>query len=172
MKKVLTDKQISDILKDITVIVDTREQKNDHILDFFCEESIPYKKEKLDTADYSFILPNYPEIGMDKKVLIEKKNSLTEIAGNFTSGRERFQREFERVTDEQIHLIVEDATWKKVKNGSYRSQLPSKAMMASLLTWNIRYNCPVWFVGRDESPELIYKLMYYELFEELKRRNR
>lgn len=167
-----TDRKISDILKDITVIVDTREQKNDHILDFLNENSIPYTKEKLDSGDYSFILPNYPEIGMDKQILIEKKNSLTEIAGNFTSGRDRFQREFERLTNEKIHLVVEDATWKKVKNGSYRSQLPSKAMSASLLTWNIRYNCPVWFVGKDESPELIFRLMYYELFEELKRRNR
>ena len=171
MKKLLTDRQLADILKDITVIVDTREQKNDHILEYLNEHSIPYKVEKLDTADYSFVLPKYPDFNMDKKVLIEKKNSLTEIAGNFTSGRERFQREFERITDEKIHLVIEDATWKKVKNGSYRSQLPSKSMTASLLTWNIRYNCPVWFVGKDESPDLIYKLMYYELFEELKRRN-
>lgn len=166
----MTDRQISDILKDIRVVIDTREKKNEHIIAYLEENNIPYEVSKLDTADYSFVIPNYPELNMDRKVLIEKKNSLTEIAGNFTSGRERFAREFERVVDERIHLVIEDATWKKVKNGSYRSQFPPRSMMASLLTWNIRYNCPVWFVTKEESPELIYRLMYYELMEELKRR--
>lgn len=165
----LTDRQISDILSNIVVIVDTREQKNQHIIEYLDSKGIPYKIEKLDTADYSFVLPDYPELGMDKRILIEKKNSLDEISGNFTRDRERFAREFERVQEhEKIHLVVENATWKKLMKGSYRSQLDPRSFMASMLTWNIRYGCPVWFCGTDESPTLIYHLMYYELFEHLK----
>lgn len=165
----ITDKLMSDILSDMIVLVDTREKKNQHILDFFEEQGIKYQIEKLDTADYTFILPNYAHIDMDRHILIEKKNSLDEIAGNFAGDRDRFQREFERVTSKQkIHLVIENATWKKLLKGSYRSKLTPKSFMASLMTWNIRYGCPVWFVGEDESPVVIYGLMRYELLEHLK----
>ena len=165
----LTDRKIGEILEDMIVIVDTREKKNEHILRYLSGEGIKWKKEKLDSGDYSFILPNYPELDVDKKFIIEKKNSLSEIAGNFTSGRERFAREFERLEeDQQIHIVIEGATWKKVFNGSYRSQLPPKSMRASLLTFSIRYDCPIWFVGKDELPEFMYYLLRYELLEFLK----
>ena len=154
------------ILQDITVIVDTREQKNQHILDYLKENKIPYIVEKLDVADYSFVLPNYPELNMDKIILVEKKNSLSEIATNFTSARDRFTRQFERMTEGQkIHLVIETATWKKLFNGTYRSKTSPNSMKASLLTWCIRYKCPYHFVEKAESPELIYKIMYYELNE-------
>lgn len=159
---------ISNILDDIVIIVDTREKKNGHIIEYLESKNIPYIVEKLDTGDYSYILPNYPELKLDRSILIEKKNSLDEIAGNFTKERERFKREFERVGDAKIHLVIENTTWKKVVHGSYRSQFSPQAMIASLLTWNIRYNCPIWFVGKDETGELIYNILHYELLEQLK----
>lgn len=165
----LTDKVIGKIVDDMVVLVDTREQKNQHILDYLEANNIKYRLEKLDTADYSFVLPNYPLLNMDKQVLIEKKNSLEEISGNFTKGRDRFTREFERVTTEHIHLLIEGATWKKLLNNSYRSQISPKAFTASMLTWNIRYKCPIWFVGKEESPELLYNILKYELMEHLKK---
>lgn len=164
----LTDKQMQEVLDDIVVLVDTREQKNQHILDYFDKNSIKYQVEKLDTADYTIILPHYPQLAVDKMFLVEKKNSLDEISGNFTRDRERFTREFERIEDEHIHLVIEQATWKKLLKGSYRSQLPPKSFMASLLTWNIRYHCPVWFAQPEESPIVIYNILKYELLEHLK----
>ena len=165
----ITDKQISDIINDMVIIVDTREQKNDHILMYLKDHDIPFIKQKLDSGDYSFMLPNHPELMLDRKFLIEKKNSLTEIAGNFTSGRERFAREFERVPEgSHIHLVIEGATWRKVFNGSYRSTMAPQSMMASIMTWCIRYGVPVWFVGPEDSPAVIYNLLKYELMEHLK----
>lgn len=165
---VITDKLMAEILNDILIIVDTREQKNEHILEWLKENHIPYVVEKLDTADYSFRLPNFPELALDKSVLVEKKNSLDEIIGNFTRDRERFAREFERVDGEHIHLVIEGATWKKVVKGSYRSKMNPKSIVASILTWSIRYNVKTWFVGVDESPMLIYNIIRYELMEKLK----
>lgn len=157
------------ILQDMVIIVDTREQKNQHLLDYFTKENIPYKVEKLDVADYSFILPNYPELNLDKKFVVEKKNSLTELAGNFTKNRDRFKREFDRakVNNQKVNLLIETATWKKLLNGTYRSQFPPKSFMASLLTWSIRNNCPTWFCEKSEAGHLIYNILYYELYEEL-----
>lgn len=164
----LTDKIIGEILNDIVVLVDTREKRNEHMLEYFKANNIKYEVEKLETADYTIKLPNFGFLGLDRKFLVERKNSLDEIAGNFTKDRDRFTREFERVGDSNIHLVVENATFKKLLNGSYRSQLPPKSFLASLLVWNIRYNCSVWFATTDESPHLIYNLMYYELYEYLK----
>lgn len=165
---ILTDKQLDNILNDMTVIIDSREKKNDHLLKYFNDNGIKWVCKKLDTADYSFELPNHKHLGFDRKFLVEKKNSLNEITGNFTSGRERFQREFERVEDEHLHLVIENATWKKVVNGSYRSKMHPNSLIASLLSWSIRYDFKVWFVGKDESPMLIYNILRYELVEALK----
>lgn len=165
----ITDKLISEILKDMTILVDTREQKNQHILDFFDKIGAKYRVEKLETADYTIVLPNYPEINIDRQILVEKKNSLDEIAGNFTKDRDRFTREFDRVTSEKIHLVIEQATWKKLLKGSYRSKFPPKSFMASIMTFNVRYDCPVWFVGIEESPVVIYNILYYGLYEHLKK---
>lgn len=164
----MTDKELDNVLRDMTIIVDTREQKNDHLLKYFNDNGIKWVCKKLDTADYSFELPNHKHLGFDRKFLVEKKNSLNEITGNFTSGRERFQREFERVEDEHLHLVIENATWKKVVNGSYRSKMHPNSLIASLLSWSIRYDFKVWFVGKDESPMLIYNILRYELVEALK----
>jgi ERCC4-type nuclease len=157
-----------DILADMEIIVDSREQKWHHIKDYLDEQNIPYIVKKLEVGDYSFQLPNYPEVNMDNKIIVERKNSLSEIASNFTSGRERFTKEFERVQEGQkVHLVVETATWKKLFNGTYRSKFHPNSFKASLITWCIRYKLPVWFAEVKESPEIIYKLMYYELNEHL-----
>lgn len=158
-----------DILKDMTIIVDSRERKNQHILDYFIAEKIPYRIEKLDVADYTCIFPNYPHLELDNKFVVEKKSSLSELAGNFTQNRARFVRQFERLLPHQkIHLVVETATWRKIFNGTYRSKFHPNSYKASLFTWNIRYNCPIWFCEKKESPEIIHKILHYEVSEYLK----
>jgi len=164
----ITDSQLARVLQDITVIVDTREQKNQHILEYLKDNNIPYIKTALSIGDYSLMLPHYPEIGVDKKFLVERKNSLNEIASNMGQNRDRFMREFERITDETIHLVIENASWTKILNHSYRSKLPPKSFMANLMTISIRYGCPTWFTKPEYSGEIIYHLLRYELREYLK----
>lgn len=164
-----TDKEIANILDDIVILVDTREQKNQHILDYLDQNNIKHKKEKLYSGDYSFYLPNYPQLNMDRSVLIEKKNSLDEISGNFTSKREQFTNEFSRTHGEHLHLVIENASFKKINNGSWRSKMSPQSMWASLLTFSIRFNLKVWFTGIDESPKLVYNIIRYEVYEKLRR---
>ena len=165
----LTDKQIDDILKNIKIVVDTREQKNQHIIAYLNDNHIPYVVSKLDSADYSYLLPDYPQLNMDKKVLVEKKYGLNEITGNLTKGRKRFDAEFSRVDkDVSLHLVIEQTTWKKILNHSYLSKMTPKSLMASLLSFAERYNMKVWFVGKLESPEVIYNIIYYGLMNKLR----
>lgn len=165
----MTDKMIDDILKDMVIISDTREQVNQHILKYFTDNKIPYIVEKLNSGDYSMYLPNYPHLNLDRKFIVERKGSVDELAGNFTKGRERFINEFERLdSDMKIHMVLENFTMKKMLNGSYRSKFPAKSYLASLMTWCIRYKCPVWMVTPSESPITIYNVLRYEILEYLK----
>lgn len=165
----MTDTEQSKIIGDMVLVCDNREQKNQHILKWLNDNNIPYKIDKLETADYTFYLPNYPELDMDNKFLVERKGSLNEIVGNLTKDRPRFMREFERVRqDQQIHIVAEGASWKKIMNGTYRSDFSPASFMASLLTINMRYSCPIWFCTPEESGALIYNILKYELREQLK----
>lgn len=166
----MTDKEIGNILDDMVIIVDSREKSNVHILEYFNALGIKHKCEKLDSADYSFILPNYQHLFLDKKVLVERKGSIDEIVGNLSANRDRFIREFERLEpDQKISMVLENLTWKKVNNGSYRSKINPKSIIASLITWETRYNCPMYPCTKEEAGMLIYNILKYGLRERLKK---
>ena len=45
-----------DFLKKVTILIDTREQKNKHITDTLSQLGIMFESRKLDFGDYSFII--------------------------------------------------------------------------------------------------------------------
>ena len=52
-----TDKELKQALNNLTILVDTREQKNEHILDAFNKLKVNYKVQQLDFGDYSCFIP-------------------------------------------------------------------------------------------------------------------
>lgn len=165
----ITNKDKMDIIQDMVIIVDSRENKWQHIQEYFDVKKIKYRVEKLDVGDYTFELPNYSELELDNLFLIERKGSLDELSGNFTKGRLRFQREFERMTEGQkIHLVLENFTWRKLLNGSYRSKFSSNAYKSSIIAWSIKYDYKVWNVVKEDSGEIIYEILKKELEHVLK----
>lgn len=156
----------------MVIIVDTREQvgKNNHILDYFTKNGITYVREKLDVGDYSYKFIAQPELS--KLYSVERKKSLDEIANNFGKERERFDREFERAKRQGIkmNLILENTSWTKLFNGSYRSQLHPNCIMANLIRLDMLHDCPVYFCKPSESGELIYNLIIWNTKRILKER--
>lgn len=81
------------------VVVDSREQDNKHILDFFDSKKIPYKKIKNDFGDYTAMIPKNTitgftsDIYFDRDIAIERKNSIDEIAGNLKEDAARLKKE-------------------------------------------------------------------------------
>ena len=55
-----TDKEIDQLVKSIVILTDTREQKNQHILDWLDKKKIPHKTKALPNGDYSFYVPANP----------------------------------------------------------------------------------------------------------------
>ena len=170
MVKHWTDSELSIELSKLTIIVDTREQKNAHILDFFDQNKIPYKVRKLDSGDYSAMVG---DLTLEHDVFIERKNSLTEICGNFAQNRERFDREFTRAKADgaKPFILVENNTTNDVFKGNYRSQMPPKALWASFCTWMVRYNTTILFSDKAHSGKIIYSIMYYYARELMLHRN-
>lgn len=115
---------------------------------------------KLDSGDYSAMIG---DLTLEHDVFIERKMSLTEIAGNFTQNRERFEREFTRAkaVGAKPFIIIEDGSYDDVYLGNYRSQVKPQSMIGSLLTWQTRYNATVCFCSRNSTPKLIYGILYY-----------
>ena len=166
MRKHLTDKDIKETLRRLTVICDTREQSNSHITSYFDKNKIPYVSKGLETGDYSFMLDDYR---YDDEIVIERKNSLTELAANFADGRTRFENEFLRAAKKgtKIWLLVENGSWEAIKNHEYRSQFTPKSFIGSLETWEKRHSINIRFCTTETAGEHIYRILYYWLKERL-----
>lgn len=81
------------------ILCDTREQKNDHILDYYDLHGIDYRIEKLDIGDY--MLEGHADLTIDRK------RNLGELCSNlFTNDRGRFWREMRRSKEWGIKMIV------------------------------------------------------------------
>lgn len=159
-----TDKEIKEILSSITILVDTREQENSHILTYLKNQNITHTLKKLEFGDYSYMaLINGVPTMFDNKFAIERKASLTELSGNFTQGRLRFENEFIRGIDAKITLLIEDACYLDILNHKYRTNMNEKAFLASLLSFRDRYNLQVDFCPKSLSGMLIHLTCYYHL---------
>ena len=165
MVKHWTDKELTEELKRLTIICDTREQDR-HVSEYFEKNKIPTITRKLDTGDYSCQLE---DVSFEREIVVERKHNLDEICGNFTTERERFEREFIRAKayGTKVHLIIENASWSDVFLGNYRSKLPSKSLVGSLLSWMVRFNVSVTFCKPNETARIVYGIMYYHVREKL-----
>lgn len=155
-----TEAELKEELAKLTILVDTRENVNDHITGYFDSKGIPYKVRKLDQGDYSATLGDYT---LEHDVVIERKNSLTELCGNMGQNRVRFENEFNRAKALGIKpfLMIENNTLDDVYLGDYRSQMKPQSLIASLLTWQVRYNTTIMFCNKSNSGKLIYGILLY-----------
>lgn len=163
--------EVRDSLESLTVLVDTREQDTPAFRRRMRALGCPYRREKLDSGDYSVVctLPGGAEYSLANEVVIERKMALDEACQNFTRGRERFIREFDRLRERggKAYLLIENAGWEDVFSGNYRSRFHPNALVASLKAWEARYNTHILFCPANLTGQMIYKTLYYELKERL-----
>jgi ERCC4-type nuclease len=168
MRRHYTEREINDTLKQITVICDTREQINGNITGYFDKKKIPHIARKLDTGDYSAMIG---DMTLEHDVVVERKASLDELARNFTVDRQRFEDEFTRAKADglKVFLLIENASWEKILLHDYRSKLAPKSLIASLLSWQVRFNITIIFCKPSETGQIIYGILYYSAREALKK---
>ena len=106
-----TDAEVKKLLSTAIILIDSREKVNDHIISYFEQQKIPYKVMKLDTGDYSIMLPQNTALGIQRDlylpVAIERKNSIDELIGNFLKDkRTAFQNEL--IRSQEVGLCSND----------------------------------------------------------------
>lgn len=166
MRRKYTPKEITTELKKLCVVGDTREKSDEHIKSYLAKNGISFDTKTFDTADYTL---RYADLYFDDEVMIERKGSIDEIAGNFTKERDRFEREFIRAKARGIKmfLLVEDCSWEEIRAHNYRSELRPKALLGSLCQWQARYGVTIIFCPKELSGMLIHSTLYYWLKERL-----
>jgi len=165
-----TESELKNILKSIVILVDTRERegKNDHILKWFDENKVQYKKAKIPNGDYSFYLPKNEEYGFIRdtyftdSICIERKADIDEIIGNFANDRDRIEDEFLRHKGKMI-LLIEDGSYNDIRNGKYTSKYNSKSAIGTLHSFYNKYDVPFIFISKEDTGCFIYCSFYYHL---------
>lgn len=137
MRYKFTDAEIKKIQDNLTVIVDSREQRNEHILSYFNRMKIPYRVMKNDFGDYSCYIPARTidrftsDIYFDREIAIERKASIDEIAGNLKADAARLTKELAHMNKYSIKYFVflEDANYyENLIEGNYASQYDPKTL--------------------------------------------
>ena len=166
MVKHWTETDLVAALSDLKIIADSREQVNNHITEYWDRKKVPYFTRKLNVGDYSAQLGDYT---LEHDIAVERKHNLDEICGNLSQDRDRFEREFLRAkaNGTKVFLLIEDAGWQDIYLHNYRSRLSPKSLMASLMSWQVRFNITVWFCEKENTARLIHQILYYAAREEL-----
>ncbi len=71
--------EIKKLTKSMVILVDSREKKNTHILDYFRKQKISFQTEKLEYGDYSFMIPAAG--AHEKRVLLNRRQGCGRIIG-------------------------------------------------------------------------------------------
>lgn len=127
---------------------------------------------KLDTGDYSIMLPSNRELGIDHDIYIhssiERKGSLNEFVGNLSNDRTRLENELIRSEGMDFTILIENATYNDILNNKYRSEMKVQSVIASLMAFRARYGFNLIFMSQEESPAYIYHCLIYKIREALK----
>ena len=161
--------EIQAALDSMVVLVDSREHDTQSLKKRLEATGRPTERVALLSGDYSCkcTLPSGEPFSLDKRIVIERKMGLDELSQNFTKGRARFTREFERLkaAGGKAFLLVENGSWENIISHKYRSQFTPKAFLASIAAWQARYDSHIIFCKPETTGFLIERLLYYQLKE-------
>lgn len=173
MRLYYTEKEQKELLKSMVILIDTREKENDHIVQFLKRKKVKCISRALDFGDYSFYLPANPELSInrdiwfDKEIVVERKASLTELAGNLTKERDRFEKELIRKKDAIMSLLIENGSWANINQNIYRSEYKPVSFLATLYAYMARYNISIDFTSKELAGQFIYSKFYYYMREKV-----
>jgi ERCC4-type nuclease len=81
-----------------TLLVDTREQKWEHVKAGFDRLDVTYAKSKLYVGDYAW--------ADRQNVVVDRKQNMEEVYNNLIAQHNRFRAECQRAQEANVHLIV------------------------------------------------------------------
>lgn len=168
-----SDDDIDKILKNMRILIDTREKSNQHLKDWLdYKNRCGHERITISNGDYSCMLKACPEYGINedlyfhKEFVIERKNSLDELSQNFTKHRARFEHELGTFKGKMI-IAVEDS-WTNLFQGNYNSKYNRKSFIGTVMAFTHRYDVSFNFLKKEEIGVFVYTQCRYFLREKLK----
>jgi ERCC4-type nuclease len=166
-----SDSEIKKIMSTLTILVDTREQRNEHIIAYLVEKKIPHESIKLDVGDYSAKIPANPELGIIRDLFlpeaIERKNSIDELAQTIKD-EARWEHELVRSRKLTYFAVLVEDDYSNLIDGNYRSQYNSKALQGRIKSYEAQFGFTTVFVPKLLSGHYILTELYYRARHELK----
>ena len=165
---------LKELLDNLVVLVDTREQTNSKILEYFDKHNIKYKSKALKTGDYSFMIKKCPELGFlvdtyfTDELCVERKNSVSEIAGNMVEKDERFLKELNRMINIQdVYILIENDKLGDIIEHNYESKYNELSFLRTLLTTQKQCNFYLYFVEDKHMGQMIYEICRNSLMSKI-----
>lgn len=97
-----TNKEKTDFMKQLQILIDTREQKNAHITSVLDSLGVQHEPKKLDYGDYSFMIDGKD---FSRTCIIERKADIDEVYGNITADRERIEKELDTIRRNAVQCV-------------------------------------------------------------------
>ena len=158
MRYKFTNGEMKKILDNLVILIDTREQSNQHIIDFFNKKKIPYSIEKLPFGDYSCKIPVgtldmfTTDVYFTNDFVIERKANIDELANNLRENAARLKKELAHLNMYQIRYLVyvEDKDFEEnLRTGNFRSAYDPYTLMRRLYCLEGEYNTA--FIGLSKE---------------------
>ena len=140
------------------IIVDSREKKHQHILDYFDRHHEQYQIKALSTGDY-----------MDSDcpgITIDRKKDLQELAGNLCTKDHRFWREARRSHDEGLKMIVlieqggQIKTMNDVKNWTSKyTKVTGRRLYEEMFRIHVAYQIEFLFCDKSNTGKRILEIL-------------
>lgn len=142
--------------------IDTREQKYDHVQRYFDSQGIKTVRSKCVVGDYVNL--------ENPMVVIDRKQSLQEVAGNVCQQHERFVRELELARELGYRLIVlieEDSiktlsdvvTWYNWRRKKNPKAISGKQLFKIMSTMADKYGVEWMFTTKTDCGKRIVELL-------------
>ena len=148
----------------LNIIVDTREKidKNLHVTNYFDSQDIKWYRSKLICGDYQ-----NPEKPM---TIIDRKQSLQEVAGNVCQQHERFVRELELAKELgfKLLILVEDphitnllgvCSWYNFRRRNNPKAITGKTLYKIMKTMEDKYGIEWKFTTKSNCGKTIVELL-------------
>ena len=171
----LNKSEIEKLMKGLVITVDRREKQGTHIVKHFAENDIEYVPATLLTGDYGAYIKANPELGILRDIhidaVVERKAHADELCGNLQKSTEKaFQNELIRSKDIPFTILVEDQLgYQKIISGQYRSGYKPDALIGRLNSLKAAYSFEIVYLDSRWSGDWIYRHLYYQAREYLKK---
>lgn len=124
----------------LAITVDTREQRAFSFRSLFGRASFRLHRRGLREGDYA--VDSMLHLPPEHQIRIERK-SLRDLYGSVSRGRDRVERELDRLSVYGFAAIVVEADWTQIFKPPFETKVHPRSVFATLVAWMQRYNVHV-----------------------------